>query len=360
MAIGAAMAVSVALPLVATGADGNACSPTSTTTTTTPTTTTTAPGDCPPPPTETTPTATAPKPPPPATAPAPPPPATTTSPAAPAPKPRPRHRKRRRSHRRHATAPRGRERRSRTRTRPRHRQRLVPITSLARGPLPDPLPPGKRLDAGFARLLRRISAEQHASWPLVLARLREHGESGAAPAGPDVLRSLARERARPSERVRALADFNRAVGLDGLVRGLGAVKRRLGERVLNDPSINLYPAGWGDIQRQHVDVRVLVTMLYLAQRHHGITVSCLISGHGLLTRSGNVSLHSSGRAVDIAAVGDVPVFGHQQPGGITERALRSVLLLPRELRPSELISLFALGGPSFAQADHADHIHVGF
>jgi hypothetical protein len=109
-----------------------------------------------------------------------------------------------------------------------------------------------------------------------------------------------------------------------------------------------------------VDVRVLVTMLYLAHRDHGITVSCLISGHSLLTKSGHVSLHVSGRAVDIAAVGEVPVLGHQQPGGITERALRSVLLLPHELRPSELISLFALGGPSFALPDHADHIHVGF
>jgi hypothetical protein len=240
------------------------------------------------------------------------------------------------------------------------RSRLVPITSLASGPLPDPLPAAKRLDRGFARLLSRISREEDASWPLVLARLRARGQTGAAPAEADTLRRLARDRGRPSERVRALADYNRAIGLEGLVRGLTAVKRSLGERVLSDPSINLYPAGWGDIQRRRVDVRVLVTMLYLAHRHHGITVSCLISGHSLLTKSGHVSLHSSGRAVDIAAVGNVPVFGHQQPGGITERALRSVLLLPRELQPSELISLFALGGPSFALPDHADHIHVGF
>jgi len=53
-------------------------------------------------------------------------------------------------------------------------------------------------------------------------------------------------------------------------------------------------------------------------------------------------------------------MGHQQPGGLTERALRDILLLPKELWPSELISLFDMGGPSFAMADHADHIHVGF
>jgi len=35
-------------------------------------------------------------------------------------------------------------------------------------------------------------------------------------------------------------------------------------------------------------------------------------------------------------------------------------MLPAALQPSELISLFAIGGPSFAMADHADHIHVGY
>jgi len=53
-------------------------------------------------------------------------------------------------------------------------------------------------------------------------------------------------------------------------------------------------------------------------------------------------------------------MGHQQPGGLTERALRDILLLPKELWPSELISLFDMNGPSFAMTDHADHIHVGF
>jgi hypothetical protein len=36
------------------------------------------------------------------------------------------------------------------------------------------------------------------------------------------------------------------------------------------------------------------------------------------------------------------------------------MLLPKRLQPSELISLFDLGGPAFALADHADHIHAGY
>ena len=54
--------------------------------------------------------------------------------------------------------------------------------------------------------------------------------------------------------------------------------------------------------------------------------------------------------MDIAAVGGTPIAGHQEPGGLTEDAVRSVLLLPAELQPQQVISLLGLGGPSFALA----------
>ncbi len=129
---------------------------------------------------------------------------------------------------------------------------------------------------------------------------------------------------------------------------------------LGSPNVSLYPGGRLDVASGSIDVRVLVLMLYVSERHGKVSVTSLISGHGALTTSGQVSLHSYGRAVDIAVVGGTPIFGNQQPGGVTEHVLRSVLLLPAELRPSQLISLFDFGGPSFAMADHADHIHIGF
>jgi hypothetical protein len=197
----------------------------------------------------------------------------------------------------------------------------------------------------------------------VLAVLRARGRTGAAPAGPRELHALARRlrgRRHLGERVAALAAYHRAVGLKGLVQGLHAEKRDLARRVLRSRRVAIYPGGRGDVEAGRIDVRVLVVMLYLADLRHGISVTCLIAGHPIFTKSGNVSLHTFGEAVDIATVGGVPVLGHQQPGGITERALRDVLLLPKELQPSELISLFDLGGPSFALPDHADHVHVGF
>jgi hypothetical protein len=67
-----------------------------------------------------------------------------------------------------------------------------------------------------------------------------------------------------------------------------------------------------------------------------------------------------GLAADIAALGGVPILGHQAPGGLTAHAIRKILLLPRELRPQQVISLLGLGGPSFPLANHWDHIHVGY
>jgi hypothetical protein len=53
-------------------------------------------------------------------------------------------------------------------------------------------------------------------------------------------------------------------------------------------------------------------------------------------------------------------MGNQAPGGLTERAVRNILLLPMELQPKQVISLLGLGGPSFPLEDHHDHIHVGY
>jgi hypothetical protein len=105
---------------------------------------------------------------------------------------------------------------------------------------------------------------------------------------------------------------------------------------------------------------VLALLLYLAQTYREVTVSCLISGHRLYARPGVVSAHIYGRAVDIAALNNTSITGHQQPGGLTEHAVRSILMLPGGMLPAQVISLLGLGGPSFPLANHYDHIHVGY
>src|SRR5207253_1613756 len=73
-----------------------------------------------------------------------------------------------------------------------------------------------------------------------------------------------------------------------------------------------------------------------------------------------VALRHYCRAVDIAALDGVSIYGHQQPGGLTEQGVRALLMLPGGMLPGQVISLLGLGGPSFPLANHYDHIHVGF
>ena len=244
---------------------------------------------------------------------------------------------------------------------------------------PDPTPPAARLRVRFARELVAYSRQAGVDWALVLAVLRADGRNGRAPATSAGLRSLSLRLSRVggrangwaaalsyssntgfADRVVALRHYYRAVGMASLVYGLVSQKHDLEDRVLHDSRLLIYPGGRMDVASHKVDVRVLATMLYLAETFHQVTVSCLISGHKLYARPGVISAHIYGRAVDIAALGGVSIYGHQQPGGLTEQAVRSLLMLPAGMLPAQVISLIGLGGPSFPLANHYDHIHIGY
>jgi len=158
----------------------------------------------------------------------------------------------------------------------------------------------------------------------------------------------------------------RAKGKNPLIElgGAGVLllpKPALQRRVLADRKIELSGCDRLDVRAGQIDRRLLATLAYLSEQGFRLTITSLLCGrHGSITTSGNVSNHSYGSAVDIAAVNGQPVLGHQGPGSLTEAVLKAVLRLQGTLRPDELISLHELGGPSFAMADHADHIHIGW
>jgi hypothetical protein len=137
-------------------------------------------------------------------------------------------------------------------------------------------------------------------------------------------------------------------------------KPLLEKRVLSDPRIEVYECGRDDIRSGQIDRRVLATLAYLAESGLKPTVTSLKCGHGFYTSSGNVSHHSSGNAVDIAAINGIPIIGHQEPGGVTEVTVRRLMALQGTLAPAQIISLLDIGGATFAMSDHHDHIHVGY
>jgi hypothetical protein len=245
--------------------------------------------------------------------------------------------------------------------------------------LPDPTPPARRLKPRFARQLATASARARVDWALVLGVLRARGERGSVPATPAQLRTLSRRLARFgarrsawsaalalegrtafADRAVALQHYNRAVGLQALVKGLEWAKPKLAKQALNDSRISIYPGGRFDIQTGRTDIRILVLIRYLAESHGKVTVSSLTTGHRLYSRPGVISAHMYGLAVDVSALGGLSVMGNSAPGGLTEQGVRNILLLPAELQPRQVISLLGMGGPSFPMGNHDDHIHVGY
>jgi hypothetical protein len=245
--------------------------------------------------------------------------------------------------------------------------------------LPDPTPPAKRLSPAFARQLTATAKGTGLDWALLLGVLRAKGATGKTPADAPTLAKLGNRlsdlkgdrsgwatalayggSSSFADRAMALTRYDRAIGLKALVHGLESQKNALGARLLADPQVSIYDGGRQDIVKGRVDVRVLALIAYLHEAYGEVTVSCLISGHHLFARPGVISAHIYGRAVDISALGGESIFGNSLPGGLTEHAVRDILLLPPEVMPRQVISLLGLGGPSFPLANHADHIHVGY
>jgi hypothetical protein len=139
-------------------------------------------------------------------------------------------------------------------------------------------------------------------------------------------------------------------------------KEALQRRVLADPRIDIYECGRRDIASGQIDRRVLATMEFLTASGLKPTISSLKCGHGFLTSSGNISEHSSGSAMDIAAINGIPIIGHQGEGSITDITIRRLLTLQGTMKPHQIISLMTFDGAdnTLSLPDHADHIHVGF
>jgi hypothetical protein len=138
-------------------------------------------------------------------------------------------------------------------------------------------------------------------------------------------------------------------------------KEVLQQRVLRNEGLGIYACGREDVASGRIDRRILAMLEYLSVKGYDLTVTSLQCGHGLLTASGNVSEHTTGTAVDIAAINGIPVTGNQGPGTLAGDLIREVLRLQGTMHPHQVISLEDLPGPtSIAMGDHFDHVHVGY
>jgi membrane-bound lytic murein transglycosylase B len=143
-------------------------------------------------------------------------------------------------------------------------------------------------------------------------------------------------------------------------------KEQLQTRVLQNRNLGIYEEGRRDIASGAIDRRVLALMEYLTASGLRLTISSLRSGHSRLSKSGNVSEHSTGNALDIASVNGIVINrGEQGKGSITDSTIRQILQLQGTMKPHQIISLmtpedFPGADNILALQDHDDHIHVGF
>lgn len=128
--------------------------------------------------------------------------------------------------------------------------------------------------------------------------------------------------------------------------------------VLRNPRIALTASARADVEAGVVDPRLLALLDALTARY-SLGTSVFKAGHRKYTRSGSVSNHYYGRAVDITFVNGQPVSRTNRAAG------QVVVLLSRfqgTVRPDEIGHPFAyLSFPGgFSDADHDGHIHVGY
>jgi hypothetical protein len=140
-------------------------------------------------------------------------------------------------------------------------------------------------------------------------------------------------------------------------------KAQLQNRVLQDRRVQIYSCGRRDVQAGLIDRRVLATIEFLAASGLDPTVSGLECGHALLaSTSATDAAAATGSSVDVSAINDVPIAGHQGPGSITDVTIRRLLTLQGAMKPDEIISTMSYKGQgnTLALPDHADRIQIAF
>jgi membrane-bound lytic murein transglycosylase B len=159
-------------------------------------------------------------------------------------------------------------------------------------------------------------------------------------------------------------------GAKGRVELLGATadevfamsKDELQRSVLSDPGVKLDACGRRDVAAGAIDRRALGVLEFLSRSGLQPTVGALQCAHGKTTATATVFEHFAGGALDITAINDIPIAGHQGPGTVTDATIRALLSLPVQFVPHRILSLMEYPHAPNTLARTADwnRIRIGF
>ncbi len=116
-------------------------------------------------------------------------------------------------------------------------------------------------------------------------------------------------------------------------------RSQLQRAILSDPEISIYGCGRRDISSGLIDKRALAAIAFLARSGLEPTVNALRCGQSQYTPGGALSSAYDGRVVGISAINGVKIAHHQGPGTITDLTIRTLLTLPQQFVPHEILSL---------------------
>jgi hypothetical protein len=127
--------------------------------------------------------------------------------------------------------------------------------------------------------------------------------------------------------------------------------------LVHDSNVSFDASGIADLDAGRIDPRLVSVLLDLSHEHK-LVVSAMASDHGEYTANGSVSNHYYGRAVDLASVDGKPVDSSNEAAKAIAIKLSQ---LDPSIRPTEIGSPWALSGSAyFTDADHQNHLHIGF
>jgi hypothetical protein len=133
-------------------------------------------------------------------------------------------------------------------------------------------------------------------------------------------------------------------------------KAELQRAVLADPGITLSACGRRDVAGGKVDRRLLAVLAFLSRSALTPTVGARCAQP---VGSGSAATLD---ALDITAINGSPIAHHQGAGSITDLTIRTLLTLPGEFVPHQIVSLMRYPGAANTDAVSSawDHIRVEF
>ena len=139
-------------------------------------------------------------------------------------------------------------------------------------------------------------------------------------------------------------------------------KEQLQNRVLEDPNVKIYACGRRDIQDGAIDRRILGVIEFLSASGLKPNVTGLKCGNTPTGSNGIDPAGATGASMDISAINDIPIQGHQGANSITDITVRRLLTLQGAMQPDEVVSLMSYKGQPTAikLSDHANRIQIAY